>query len=308
MAGPNKGRQYQSDKVFEDKYYTPDDVARACLKMLREHLYDGRGFFEHELTYIEPACGGGAFSKILPDDAVNLDINPEYPGAIKQDFLNWLPRDLGKNYVICSNPPYGWQNKLAIAFLQHIRHIHMWSNRVAAIGFVLPRSFTEQDRVYYQMVERMGFKLVANMPTGRTFVKPDGKKHKLGADTAFCIYQPIVNTVLSPAPQSLPCKIRTVKDLAGERIAKADLIGIVKAFKREDIHFCYEPADFENQTKFDAVMLVNSDNKPLLDFIWERDWTADTMEDLNGSYSINKILIERVLKANGFGVEQGFGF
>lgn len=87
-------------KLELDKYYTPDDVAQYCVNKTFEILSD------YDITdVVEPSAGGGAFSNLLPG-CTALDISPEGPGIIQQDFLLWKERyKHGRLFI--GNPPFG---------------------------------------------------------------------------------------------------------------------------------------------------------------------------------------------------------
>ena len=89
---------------------------------------------------IEPSAGTGNFSKYLPN-VISYDIAPEGPDIIQADWLK-LNKDIFKQYkniLICGNPPFGEQNKLAIAFFNE-------SAKIAnTIAFILPRSFKKDS-------------------------------------------------------------------------------------------------------------------------------------------------------------------
>ena len=307
----SKGRQFKSDKTFLDQYYTPDDIAQMCWDRFVGILRDN-GEKLDGLVCVEPSCGGGAFSKLMPSDSIHMDILPQYPGAIKQDFLEWQPDDLSKAYAICTNPPYGWGNKLAINFIEHIYGLSRLVD-LALVGLLVPSGFAEKHSIYYKKVAKW-FDLVDSIDTGDTFIV-DGKAKKLGGPTSFCLYRPrqATNRVVASYSFGYTTK-RLSKGDAGdwvkELLTDADLIGVVKDFKAENLHFNYVASECLKDGVVDLtdIVLLKSDRQDMLKFFSTFDWASVCKADMNGSWSVNLWIINQVLIDNGFGIKQGFDF
>lgn len=107
----------QKNSGFErkdgDEYMTPEWVAEALLTVER---FCGRVW--------EPACGEGAIARVLSTkrgygNLTATDINPAYSQGQSIDFLTAdLVRDTDWPLMICTNPPYGKNGKLAVAFVE----------------------------------------------------------------------------------------------------------------------------------------------------------------------------------------------
>lgn len=98
-----------SNKIENDKYYTPIETAAYCIKKTKEILnvqFQG---------IIEPSAGNGSFSEQL--DCVAYDIEPEHNNIIKQDYLE-LEHDYIKDLLIIGNPPFGSRMNLAQKFFK----------------------------------------------------------------------------------------------------------------------------------------------------------------------------------------------
>jgi hypothetical protein len=115
-----------------DKFYTKPATAKYCIDKAKISLF---------ATVIEPSAGSGAFSNQIPN-CIARDLEPEAPGILKQDWFTYSPPTAlmtkGKILVI-GNPPFGQQNTLAIAF---INHAAKFADRVA---FILPISFKKES-------------------------------------------------------------------------------------------------------------------------------------------------------------------
>jgi hypothetical protein len=124
-----------ADKAAKlSQFFTADKVA-AWLWREFQKLYDPQKF-----VMIEPSAGKGAFLKQMPKGSLGIDLDPQFPGVVRADFLGvdhaWLAAHLAldRPIAILGNPPFGKGSELAWQFF----------NRAATmanlIGFVLPVS------------------------------------------------------------------------------------------------------------------------------------------------------------------------
>ena len=97
-------------KIELDKYYTPDELAKYCVKKTKEIIGD-----ENITEYLEPSAGSGVFLKYLDKTYLAYDIKPEGEGIIKQDYLT-LDLEYKKGRCVIGNPPYGNGNTLSVKF------------------------------------------------------------------------------------------------------------------------------------------------------------------------------------------------
>lgn len=109
-------RHPSGERIAGDRYYTPDEVALACLRTFAEAVpLDGR-------RVLEPSCGGGAFVRTLRQIApcaqiIGVDADPEAAGLQAcdvghvADFLSVSPAA----DVVVGNPPY----RQAEAHIEH---------------------------------------------------------------------------------------------------------------------------------------------------------------------------------------------
>jgi hypothetical protein len=116
-----------SNKIELDKYYTPRETAKYCIKKAyeiigRENIYD----------FIEPSAGDGSFSLQIPNCKA-YDIQPEHDSIKKQDYLE-LSENYVKNRLIIGNPPFGSRMNLAQKFFKKSVSLGDY------IAFILPIS------------------------------------------------------------------------------------------------------------------------------------------------------------------------
>ena len=116
-----------------EKFYTSDEVAASCVASLLELRPALRDYL-----WVEPAAGDGAFLRALPGDVtrIGLDIAPEGPGILEQDFFTWEPPT--GNVVCFGNPPFGRQSSLVRRFYTKAC---MFSDYVA---FLAPLSWSKE--------------------------------------------------------------------------------------------------------------------------------------------------------------------
>lgn len=129
-----------------DRYYTPDEVARACVATLP--ILDGD-------TVLEPSAGGGAFLRAVreafPSSRLRaLDLDPCSPARLPEhggfevehaDFGAWAPPEGERIEWVVGNPPYN-------VAIEHVEA----GLRIARVGvaFLLRLTFLES-------VERVSF-------------------------------------------------------------------------------------------------------------------------------------------------------
>jgi hypothetical protein len=114
-----------------DKFYTIPSCSKKCIDKICE-LYD---ITKWDLI-IEPSAGNGSFLNQIPSiNKIGIDILPEHPSIIKQDFFHYLPPLNKTNILVIGNPPFGRVSSLAIKFFNYSAK---WAN---VIAFIIPRTF-----------------------------------------------------------------------------------------------------------------------------------------------------------------------
>ena len=117
------------DSSGKEQYYTRPEVADLCVQTALPFIKAGD-------TLVEPCAGTGEFVKAmrragLTNPITSADIEPKYSGVVKADFLN-TPA-VGDFFL--TNPPYGRNNKLSVAFFNHA------ATSAKYIGFLIPSSW-----------------------------------------------------------------------------------------------------------------------------------------------------------------------
>jgi len=114
-----------------DKFYTIPSYSKKCIDKVGE-LYD---ILKWDLI-VEPSAGNGSFLNQLPAaNKIGIDICPEHPSIVKQDFFDYSPPADKANILVLGNPPFGRVSSLAIKFFNHSAQ---WAN---VIAFIIPRTF-----------------------------------------------------------------------------------------------------------------------------------------------------------------------
>lgn len=149
-----------SNKINNDKYYTPNDIVVRCLNELAKIIREDN---VKPSLVIEPSAGNGAFSSKLKG-CVAYDIEPEADGIIKQDFLE-LKQEYVKNSIIVGNPPFGRCLNLAQKFFKKATLISDY------IAFILPISQLNNNKTFYE------FDLIKSIDLGKDVVYTDRKLH-----------------------------------------------------------------------------------------------------------------------------------
>ena len=126
-----------------DKFYTKPTVSKECCDIIKQFI----NINNSNDIIIEPSAGNGSFIPELTKMSSNClfyDIQPEHPGIIKQDYLDFdtksleLP-DLYSKIHIIGNPPFGRQSSLAIKFIKKSAEF------CDTISFILPKSFKKDS-------------------------------------------------------------------------------------------------------------------------------------------------------------------
>ena len=114
-----------------DQFYTIPTCAKQCIDKMNE-LYNITDFD----LIVEPSAGNGSFfNQIVHTSKVGIDLAPQHPAIIQQDFFDYYP-PVGKTHIIViGNPPFGKNSSLAIKFFNHAAQ---WADIIA---FIIPRTF-----------------------------------------------------------------------------------------------------------------------------------------------------------------------
>jgi hypothetical protein len=117
-----------------DKFYTVPSCSKRCIDKVFE-LYDVN-IRKWDLI-IEPSAGNGSFLNQIQTETpiIGIDILPEHPIIVKQDFFTYSPPQQYSQILVIGNPPFGKNSSLAIQFFNHSAQ---WAQ---VIAFIIPRTF-----------------------------------------------------------------------------------------------------------------------------------------------------------------------
>ena len=85
--------------------------------------------------WLEPSAGTGEFLRLLPAPRLGLDVAPQAPEIVQQDFLTWTPAPAQHDIVVVGNPPFGKNAHQAINFFNHAAQFAL------AVAMIFPRTF-----------------------------------------------------------------------------------------------------------------------------------------------------------------------
>ena len=116
-----------------DKFYTKAATVDRCLVSLSKYT--------NISLWVEPSAGNGAFLHKLPVNRLGIDLEPNAPDILQQDFFtfNTKQRDVTGPVAVVGNPPFGRSSNLAIAFFNHA------ATFATVIAFIVPRTFKKQS-------------------------------------------------------------------------------------------------------------------------------------------------------------------
>ena len=109
-----------------DKYYSTAVIVDKLLAQIEN---------SSSKKYLEPSCGGGAFTRKLKGEVFAYDLLPECDNAVQQDFLSVTPFKVD---IVVGNPPFGKMSNLAVKFFNHCAKFDP-----DIIAFVLPKTFNK---------------------------------------------------------------------------------------------------------------------------------------------------------------------
>ena len=154
----------------KDQFFTSKETAEHCYSVFKE--YSRKNNIDiSKYRYIEPSVGDGAFTSVLPEDTISIDVDPKIPCTIVGDYLQWEPAEK-KDYIVFGNPPFGLRGHLALKF---INHSYSFADYVC---FILPQLF-ESDGKGSPRKRIQNYNLVHSEKLKCFFHDPSGRKMKI---------------------------------------------------------------------------------------------------------------------------------
>lgn len=133
------------DRQANEAYYTPYHATALLTGVLVRCGLWGGGW-----EFWEPAAGAGHVAKVLQDSfrrtVIATDKSPapladQVCAVAPLDFLSSMGLSGRSRLAIITNPPYGYQNRLALAFLRHALPIA--ERRSGLVAMLLPFEFDQ---------------------------------------------------------------------------------------------------------------------------------------------------------------------
>tara|TARA_Y100000389_G_scaffold204918_1_gene260793 strand:+ start:12229 stop:13080 length:852 start_codon:yes stop_codon:yes gene_type:complete len=156
-----------------DKFYTIPSYSKELINIVCEK-YNILNFD----AIIEPSAGNGSFcNHISHSNVIGIDICPEHPNILGQDFLEYYYPNKSNNNLVIGNPPFGKNSSLAIKFFNHAATM---SNIIA---FIIPRTF-RKDSIKNKLDRNFHLVLDIDVPTNPCCFEP-----KMMAKCCFQIWE-----------------------------------------------------------------------------------------------------------------------
>jgi len=185
----------------KDQFFTPKKMTSVCWNIFLNQT----GVNIDDYIFIEPSAGDGSFLDVLPNNTIALDIEPRHKNILKQDFLEWKPKDENKNYIVFGNPPFGLRGHLALKF---INHAHTFADYVC---FILPQLF-ESDGKGSPRKRVQGFNLVYSEKMTDIFHSPDETQTKINCVFQIWSKSDTCSRVKTKTYDNIPMKVYSLSD------------------------------------------------------------------------------------------------
>ncbi|WP_435130003.1 hypothetical protein ACR82Z_01010 [Mycoplasma sp. 6243] len=125
-----------------DQFFTPVKVAKQMIEKTVKFIKKHYDIDLKEYDLIEPSAGNGSFSNNFPKELFNqtyaFDIEPQIESIIKQDWLEYYPKN--ERNIVIGNPPFGLRGQLALQFINHAAKFCDF------ICFILPPLFNSNGK------------------------------------------------------------------------------------------------------------------------------------------------------------------
>lgn len=272
----------------KDQIFTSKELAMKCWEIFKAQT----AVAVEDYIFVEPSAGDGSFVGILPENSVFLDIEPRHPRVLKQDFLEWKPRDPSKKYVVFGNPPFGLRGHLALKFINHS------STFADYTCFILPQMFGSDGKGTPMKRVNSSYTLIHSESMVGEFSSPEssrvrkipivfqirGKTQGVCPDTAS-LKQTV--KIYSLSTGGTPGSTRNIN-----MINDCDIYLPSTCFKAEDMK-CYTSfKELPNLKGYGVVFLDLEENKEKLrSKAASVDWLEKSFLSTNSSYNLRTSII-----------------
>ncbi len=294
----NIKEEVENSSVKEkDQYYTKISVAKECFDIFKETM-EKLEINISKYSFVEPSAGSGNFLKILPKNSIGLDIDPKNNNIIKQDYLEFEPKELNKKYIVIGNPPFGLRGHLALKFINH-------SNKFAdVVAFILPQLF-ESDGKGAPMKRVKGYELAYSEKLKEdSFEYPNGES--IDIHTVFQIWTKVNTDKISKKINKTCSQFIKIYSLSDggtpastrnkDMLYKCDIYLPSTTFSGMNIYESFE--GLPHRRGYGIVVLKNK--KEILKLIKNTNWNSVAFKSTNSALNLRSSLISDVVVNAGY--------
>lgn len=297
------GDKYKSKDNYreKDQFYTTKEISKYCFNKTLNILKD-LDINEKEYIFIEPSAGCCNFYNILPKTRkIGIDIDPKgefKDKLIKTNYLDFVPKDKNKKYIVIGNPPFGLRGNLALRFINHSYDF------ADVVAFILPPLFDSTGKGV-PMTRVYGYKLAhtEKLPLN-SFEYPNGEKVEVA--TIFQIWTKI-NTNRIKIEEKKTCKnfIRVYSLSDGgtpsstrnkNMLNKCDVYLPSTCFSGMKVYNSFE--ELPNRRGYGVVFL--KDKNELKNIFLNINWKEVAFLSTNSAINLRTDLIENELIKRGY--------
>ena len=278
----------------KDQFYTTIENAKYCFEVFKNKI-NSLGVDEEKFHYIEPSAGDGSFYNLLPiNRRIGIDIEPKHDEIIKNNYLDWKPKNEEK-YVVIGNPPFGLRGNKALKFINYSSEIV----NADFVAFILPQLFDSDGKGSCKGRVK-GLNLIHSEIVDNKFMFPDNSDV-----TVNCIFQ----------IWSKDYKVNTSKVTCDEYIKIYSLSNGKTSSTKRNVDKLYDCDLYLPLTCFEKDMKLYHDFNDLplkrgygikiikkqdeiKNLMKNTDWLQKSYKSTNGAYNLRTDIIQKVLTEN----------
>jgi len=276
----------------KDQFFTSSEISLYCYNKFLEIMKKNK-INLNKYIYIEPSAGDGSFTKILPKNSINMDIEPRNIDIIQRDFLDWMPENNKNKYITFGNPPFGLRGNLALRF---INHSAKFSDHLC---FLLPPLF-ESDGKGSPRKRINEYNLIYSEKITTLFKYPDGNRIKI--NVVLQIWSKIITnniyklnkinnksfSIYSLSDGELPGSTRNKKFLN-----KCDVYLPSTCFGKNEMKLYDKFDDLPKKRGYGIIFLKNK--KEMIEKSKKIIWHNIAFQSTNSSYNLRTSIISNAI-------------
>jgi len=291
----------QDNYRAKDQFFTTKEMSNYCFEKTKEIL-NNLDINHNEYTYIEPSAGCCNFYEILPEQRrIGIDIEPKgylKEELIEKNYLDYIPENKNKKYIVIGNPPFGLRGNLALRFINHSYDF------ADVVAFILPPLFNSTGKGV-PMKRVKGYKLAhtEKLPL-KSFEYPNGENVEIA--TIFQVWIKINQDKIKTEKQK-SCKsfikIYSLSDggtSASTRnknmLDKCDVYLPSTCFKGMKVYSSFK--ELPNKRGYGVIFL--KEKETLNNLFNKINWQEVAFLSTNSAINLRTDLIENVIIKNGF--------